>query len=80
MYCVKMRGGYLRFQAQYIRRIRLPEWEHVPVDLQQRLVEAADSDRDECDRLAFELYGLTPDEASIVRTTDSEEEVPVNGN
>jgi hypothetical protein len=24
-YAVKMRGGYLRFQAQYIRRIRLPD-------------------------------------------------------
>jgi hypothetical protein len=24
-YAVKMRGGYLRFQAQYLRRIRLPD-------------------------------------------------------
>jgi TaqI-like C-terminal specificity domain len=25
-YGVKMRGGYLRFQAQYLRRIRVPSW------------------------------------------------------
>jgi len=25
-YCVKMAGGFLRFQAQYLRRIRIPRW------------------------------------------------------
>ena len=25
-----MRGGYLRFQAQYLRRIRIPHWDDVP--------------------------------------------------
>src|SRR5258706_2780283 len=28
-YAVKMRGGYLRFQAQYLRRIRLPSLEQI---------------------------------------------------
>ncbi len=28
-YCVKMRGGTYRFQAQYLRRIRVPDWEAV---------------------------------------------------
>ncbi len=27
-YCVKMRGGTLRFQAQYLRRIRVPDAQH----------------------------------------------------
>ncbi|PIX60254.1 MAG: hypothetical protein COZ47_08240 [Lysobacterales bacterium CG_4_10_14_3_um_filter_64_11] len=25
-YCTRMAGGFLRFQAQYLRRIRLPQW------------------------------------------------------
>lgn len=29
-YSTKMRGGCLRFQAQYLRRIRLPKWSEVP--------------------------------------------------
>lgn len=29
-YSTKMRGGCLRFQAQYLRRIRLPRWENLP--------------------------------------------------
>ena len=26
LYCPPLRGGFLRFQAQYMRRIRLPQW------------------------------------------------------
>ena len=32
-YAVKMRGGYLRFQAQYLRRIRLPAVADIPSTL-----------------------------------------------
>ena len=30
LYSTKMRGGYLRFQAQYLRRLRVPHWRDVP--------------------------------------------------
>jgi hypothetical protein len=58
-YAVKMRGGYLRFQAQYLRRIRVPK----PSDLPKRLtsdIKKAFRNRDfgELDRLALEAYGL----------------------
>ena len=33
-YSTRMRGGFLRFQAQYLRRIRLPLWSHVKPNLQ----------------------------------------------
>ena len=33
VYSIKMRGGYLRFQAQYLRRIRLPRWNNATFDL-----------------------------------------------
>ena len=39
-YAVKMRGGYLRFQAQYLRRIRLPSPDRVDVALRARIKKA----------------------------------------
>lgn len=66
-YSTTMRGGYLRFQAQYLRRIRLPEWHSVSPNMRERLVQAATTlDLRECDRAAAELYGLTPDEAVML--------------
>ena len=32
LYSTKMRGGYLRYQAQYLRRIRVPHWATVTSD------------------------------------------------
>ena len=59
-YSTKMRGGYLRFQAQYLRRIRVPEWDDVSVELRERLIAAAESlDIAACDEAAAELYSLT---------------------
>ena len=40
-YSTKMRGGYLRFQAQYLRRICVPFWRDVPEHLRCELVAAA---------------------------------------
>lgn len=62
-YSTKMRGGYLRFQAQYLRRIRLPAWQDVSVDLRKALRRAADKgDLEACNNATFELYGLTASE------------------
>lgn len=66
-YSTKMRGGFLRFQAQYLRRIRLPEWKSVPEALRQRLADAASAlDLGACDAATFDLYGLTFDERASV--------------
>lgn len=40
-YSPRMRGGHLRFQAQYLRRIRIPDWATVAPELRQRLSAAA---------------------------------------
>lgn len=64
-YSTTMRGGFLRFQAQYLRRIRLPNWASVPDVMRTRLARAAtELDLMECDAAACELYGLTADEAA----------------
>jgi hypothetical protein len=66
-YSTTMRGGFLRFQAQYLRRIRLPLWSEVPQLMRARLaVAATELDFAECDRAACELYGLTTDEADLL--------------
>lgn len=68
IYSTKMRGGYLRFQAQYLRRIRIPRWDTVPPGLKRDLVEAAEhGDAAACNRAVFSLYGLTKEEIAALR-------------
>lgn len=58
-YGVRMRGGYLRFQAQYLRRIRVPSPASIPVALQADLRRAFDSqDRDLATRAALAAYNV----------------------
>ncbi len=43
-YSLRMRGDCLRFQAQYLRRIRLPRWSTLPSEMQISLKSLAESD------------------------------------
>lgn len=66
-YSTKMRGGFLRFQAQYLRRIRMPRWADVPEQLRVELADAAiKRDLQACNRAAFQLYGLSYEERSAL--------------
>lgn len=58
-YATKMRGGYLRFQAQYLRRVRLPQFDTIKSGLRTRLTSAfRDRDFVKIDELALEVYEL----------------------
>ncbi len=58
-YSVRMRGGYLRFQAQYLRRIRLPCIDAVRPAEARALARAFDArDRTAATGAALRLYGL----------------------
>lgn len=58
-YCVKMRGGTYRFQAQYLRRIRVPSLDQVGRSASRALTRAfRDRDRALASRTAHSLYGL----------------------
>ena len=58
-YCVKMRGGCYRFQAQYLRRIRVPELASVGKRDQAELRRAFETrNRDLANRVARRLYGI----------------------
>ncbi|MDZ7856536.1 Eco57I restriction-modification methylase domain-containing protein [Sphaerotilus sp.] len=66
-YSTTMHGGFLRYQAQYLRRIRLPRWESVPEPMRAKLAMAAQAlDIAACDQAACELYGLTSTEAHLL--------------
>lgn len=75
-YCTRMAGGFLRFQAQYLRRLRLPQWKQVPDALRARLQAAADeANPDALDAPVFELFGLSADEGRLVRRIAEEAQV-----
>jgi len=66
-YSTKMRGGYFRFQAQYLRRIRIPFWQDVSENLRRELIHAATfRDLDACNRAVFKLYKLNQEERSAL--------------
>ena len=68
-YSTKMRGGYFRFQAQYLRRIRLPHWQTIPEELKIELKKAAiQRDFLACDSAAFKLYALSIDEIALLKS------------
>lgn len=58
-YAVKMRGGYLRFQAQYLRRIRVPAPDAVPTRVARDIRDAfRRRDFNRLDKLALKAYSL----------------------
>lgn len=58
-YGIRMRGGYYRFQAQYLRRIRLPHPETLSTLDKDRLKQAfRKRDRELASRTAMDVYGI----------------------
>jgi adenine-specific DNA-methyltransferase len=59
-YCVKMRGGTLRFQAQYLRRVRCPRPDSIRPDVLDALTVAFETrDRTAATDAALRAYGMT---------------------
>jgi hypothetical protein len=70
-YSTKMRGGYLRFQAQYLRRIRIPHWKDVPKSARATLIAAAKTvDAETCNDAVAALYGLSDEERDILHAKE----------
>ena len=67
LYSTKMRGDYLRFQAQYLRRIRLPQWESIGESMRERLKRYSETNnRHELNKTVASLYGLSNDEITLL--------------
>ena len=75
-YCTRMAGGFLRFQAQYLRRIRIPNWQLVPEQLREELITVATaSESAAVDTVVFRLYGLSSAEGDLVQRVAHEAQV-----
>jgi adenine-specific DNA-methyltransferase len=62
-YGVRMRGGYFRFQAQYLRRIRVPSPDALSKDQMKQLREAFRTrDKQRATELVLPIYGIDPHE------------------
>jgi adenine-specific DNA-methyltransferase len=58
-YGVRMRGGYWRFQAQYLRRIRVPDPKALSTVQSENLKAAfRQRDRKGATKVALEVYGI----------------------
>ena len=67
LYCTRMRGGYLRFQAQYLRKIRIPCWSSVSPELRDRLAQVSETDDPRMrNETVSALYGLSSDERELI--------------
>ena len=65
-YGVRMRGGYLRFQAQYLRRIRLPDFKKLSKIHAEQLSKAfRGRDRQLATRTALTIYGIDEQEMEL---------------
>ena len=61
-YSTKISKGYLRFQAQHLRKIRLPSWDTIDAQLQLDMIEAGKSnDTNKHTSLTSKMYGLDKD-------------------
>lgn len=67
-YCVRMSGGFLRFQAQYLRRIHIPHWSQLS-EVQRHALRAASTslDLEKIDAAVAIAYNLSPAEVTFVR-------------
>jgi adenine-specific DNA-methyltransferase len=66
-YCVRMAGGTLRFQAQYLKRIRVPKPDQIDAPTQDALRAAfRDRDTDAATRAAGVAYGVEPKDYGLV--------------
>jgi hypothetical protein len=67
IYSTKMRGGYLRFQAQYLRRIRIPNWRDIDPEIKTALIAAADNqDLTRSNEAVSKMYRLTQTERAAI--------------
>lgn len=73
LYSTKMRGGFLRYQAQYLRRLRLPKWDTLPDSLREKLSTAGSEKAGrQLGPLMAELYGLSETECEILNQMEIE--------
>jgi hypothetical protein len=62
-----MRGGYLRFQAQYLRRIRIPNWSDLSAEQRAAVIAAgASKDPKLCNKAVADIYNLSEADSALL--------------
>ncbi len=65
-YSTKIAKGYMRFQAQHLRKLHIPTWNSINESLKKRMIRASKSnDEASFSRLTYEMYGLNKKEMTI---------------
>jgi hypothetical protein len=73
-YCVRMRGGTLRFQAQYLKRIRVPRSDAIDAAIEDALrVAFRTRDADAATRAAAVAYGIDLEEFDLLPSVAGED-------
>ena len=68
-FSTQMRGGCLRLQAQYLRRLHIPLWRDVPIALKKALIQAGVKQNSEArNKAVYALYDLSADEIKTIKT------------
>lgn len=66
-YSTKIANGYLRYQAQHLRKLRIPEWNTISDSLKKKLIFAGkNSIADSYNELTYEVYQLNSKEISTL--------------
>lgn len=65
-YSVRIGGGYLRFQAQNLKRIRVPRWSDVAPEIQARMIAAGESGSRLPLELLASIYGLAESDLTFL--------------
>lgn len=73
MYGVKMRGDFLRFQAQYLRKICIPHHGRLSKKMIDKLLSVTDSASiEEIDDAVASVYGLSKQEIALLQNTSGQ--------
>lgn len=68
VYSVKIGGGYLRFQAQNLKRIRIPHWHDISPDDQQHMIHLGEAGEKLPVSLLARIYGVKEEQLAILET------------
>tara|TARA_Y100000590_G_scaffold446052_1_gene579022 strand:+ start:14184 stop:15890 length:1707 start_codon:yes stop_codon:yes gene_type:complete len=69
-YSLRMRGGYLRYQAQYLRRLRIPEFSSITKSQVNRLKKYSSGENFQLlNELVYEIYGLSNKDQKLITET-----------
>ena len=73
-YCVRMRGGTLRFQSQYLKKIRVPDVNSLDPGVAEDLRQAfRDRDVNAATAAAAQAYSIDPTEYDLIETDEHAE-------